>query len=234
MFCWNGHGCTPGEFIPAKVPVYGEFNVGFSQTFANLLLPTLPEDHGVVIINTGVGGTGFSDGRWVVPNGSLTIQSIAAVEKLAIALPQNLGGEYIFHAMLWHQGEEDAGDNRDHFQATYCTYLMSDLSALIDHFRANFRGASTGTPFLDGGMLPYWVGLELKSAELTTISVAFYRFHPEEIMRTNVSFDDCQVFPAQLIFKMIAKVIWLFDDISSLKSNIPAVTFSQNVRCVLG
>lgn len=40
-----------------KVPLFNEHNVGFSQTFANLLLPTLPDDHGIVLLNTGVGGT---------------------------------------------------------------------------------------------------------------------------------------------------------------------------------
>ena len=41
MFCWSGRGCTQNSFAPAAVPLYGESNVGFSQTFANLLLPTL-------------------------------------------------------------------------------------------------------------------------------------------------------------------------------------------------
>jgi hypothetical protein len=92
-----------GTFKPAAVPLSGESNVGFSQTFANLLLPTLPEGHGIVVMNTGVGGTGFSDGRWVVPNGDLTKNSIAQVDKLATLLPTALGGTYVFHAMLWHQ-----------------------------------------------------------------------------------------------------------------------------------
>lgn len=152
------------------MPLYGEHNVGFSQTFANLLLRTLPSDHGVVVLNTGVGGTGFSDGRWVVPNGPLTVQSIAAVKRLAAALPNSLGGTFHLHAMLWHQGEEDAGDNRVNFHASYCQYLVNDLTSLIDHLRGNFPGASEGTPFLDGGMLPYWVdavnGTEGESLDL--------------------------------------------------------------------
>lgn len=33
MYCWNGQrGCTKGTFSPAAVPLYGESNVGFSQT----------------------------------------------------------------------------------------------------------------------------------------------------------------------------------------------------------
>jgi len=157
MFCWSGHGCTEGTFAPAAVPLYGESNVGFSQTFANLLLQTLPADHGVVTLNTGVGGTGFIDHRWTVPDGDLLVQSVAAVKKLAAALPVALGGTYNLRTMLWHQGEDDAGDNRQHFNASYCQYLVKDLSPLVDFLRQSLPGASAATPFVDGGMLPFWV-----------------------------------------------------------------------------
>jgi hypothetical protein len=164
-------------FIPAAVPLQGEYNVGFSQTFANLLLPTIPADHGIVLLNTGVGGTGFVDGRWVVPNGPLTVNAIKQVTALAAALPAKLGGTYNFHSMLWHQGECDAGDNRDkpEFQSTFCHYLEADLGALVDHLRTSFPGATAGTPFVDGTMLPYWVdavngtaGVETALAALNT------------------------------------------------------------------
>ena len=52
------HTQREGTFRPATVPLYNEVNVGFSQTFANLLLPTLPPDEGIILLNTGVGGTG--------------------------------------------------------------------------------------------------------------------------------------------------------------------------------
>eukprot|EP01046_Picozoa_sp_COSAG06_P034243 COSAG06_NODE_3570_length_5173_cov_15.270792_6_plen_181_part_00 len=100
-FC--SYGNCKGTFKPASVPLYNELNVGFSQTFANLLLPTLPADEGIVLLNTGVGGTGFSDGNWVVPNGRLTVRAIAAVEALKANITAALGGEYSFHTMLWHQ-----------------------------------------------------------------------------------------------------------------------------------
>jgi len=149
--------CTARQFSPAEVPLFGESNVGFSHTFANLLLPTLPEDHGIVLVNTGVGGTGFDDGRWVVPDGDLLQRSISAVVEMSEALPGNLGGTASLHSMLWHQGERDAGDNHDSFHASYCHYLEDDLGALIDHVRLHMPGASGITPFLAGGMLPYWV-----------------------------------------------------------------------------
>ena len=49
-FC--SYGNCMGKFVSAKVPLYNENNVGFSQTFANLLLPTLPKGHGIVLLNT--------------------------------------------------------------------------------------------------------------------------------------------------------------------------------------
>ena len=157
-YCFSGLlECTAREFSPAKVPLFGETNVGFSQTFANLLLPTLPEDHGIVLLNAGVGGTGFQDGNWVVPDGPLLQRSLSAVKELSEVLPKTLGGNYSFHTFLWHQGEDDAGDNSAGFAASYCHYLESDLSALIDYVRGHVPGASESTPFLNGGMLPYWV-----------------------------------------------------------------------------
>ena len=151
-------GCANNTFAPASVPLYGENNVGFSQTYANLLLRTLPNNHGVITVNTGVGGTGFSDGRWVVPDGPLLVNSVKAIESLARAVPTQFNGSsYHLHTLLWHQGEEDAGDNRQNFHASYCQYLEQDLSALIDYLRTTLPGAGPGTPFLAGNMLPYWV-----------------------------------------------------------------------------
>ena len=129
MFCGikDGGGCrtangtqpaAPGleyTFAPARVPLWGETNVGFSQTFANLLLATLPADAGVIILNTGVGGTGFFDHRWGVPNGThpgadLTWQSVNSMKQLAASQPAGLPGKYIFHAMLWHQVRYTLGE----------------------------------------------------------------------------------------------------------------------------
>lgn len=155
MFCWKPvQGCTVGSISPAKYPIYNEVNVGFSLTYANMLLQSLPANEGVVIVNTGVGGTGFQDGQWDVPNGPLAKQSVSAVNALFTAL----GNDTLrFHSMLWHQGEEDAGDNGAKFQADYCTYLVNDLSALVDFMRTSFTGATNSTPFIAGGLLPYWM-----------------------------------------------------------------------------
>jgi hypothetical protein len=157
MFCWGGQrGCTKGTFLPASAPLVNEDNVGFSQTYGNLLLQTLPATEGVILVNTGVGGTGFHDGNWDAPSGPLAVRSVAVMQQLAAALPATLGGNLSLHSMLFHQGELDAGDSRQDYHADYCTYLQADVSALIDFFRASFPGASPSTPFINGGLLPYW------------------------------------------------------------------------------
>ena len=134
--------------------------MGFSLTYANLLLQTLPDAEGVVLVNTGVGGTGFHANQWNATTGPLAIQSVKAMMDLVAALLATLGGNYTMHSMLWHQGEQDGGDNRDAYHAGYCDYLALDLSPLIDYFRASFPGASPSTPFIDGRLLPYWVDKE--------------------------------------------------------------------------
>ena len=155
MFCWDAVGCTAGTFAPAEVPVYGELNVGFSHTFANLLLPTLPRGHGIVLVNTGKGGSSFHSGDWTAPDGGLTMLSVSVVRKLATALPKTLGGSLTLDAMLWHQGEGDASDNVDAYYADCDTYL-DELSGLVSHLSSEFDGASASTPFVNGGLLPYW------------------------------------------------------------------------------
>lgn len=156
MFGWGGR--VKGKFAPASAPAHGEDDVGFSQTFANLLLPTLPDGHGVVIVNDGVGGAGFQDGRWDVPNGPLAQNAVAATTALAAGVkPQFHNGTCKLHATLWHQGEEDAADNHADHHASCCACLETDLGKLVDHFREVLPGATAGTPFIDGGMLPCWV-----------------------------------------------------------------------------
>jgi hypothetical protein len=168
MFCWDGipskrsHGCVPGSFTQASVPIFNELNVGFGLTFANLLLATLHEDHGVLLVNTCEGETGFVTGEWstlAAQPGPLVSRSVAAVESMVAALPAQLGGlKHTFEALLWHQGEADAGDNQQVpvYHAKYCTYI-EELSALVDALRSRFPGASADTPFVNGGLLPYWV-----------------------------------------------------------------------------
>lgn len=63
---------------------------------------------------------------------------------------------HCIHRPPLRQGEEDAGDNGQEYHADYCTYLVSDVAALIDFLRAGFPGASPATPFITGGLLPYW------------------------------------------------------------------------------
>lgn len=178
------------SFRPAAVPLANEHNVGFSQTFANLLLLHLPgDDHGIVLVNTGVGGTGFVDHRWTVPDGDLLKHSVTVMRALAGQLVPSLGGDYTVDALLWHQGEDDAGDNRQGFQASYCHYLEDDMGALVDYVRAHFPGADQNTPFLDGGMLPYWEDTVNGTAD---VSQAIYALNTS---RARTGTADSRIFP---------------------------------------
>jgi hypothetical protein len=187
-FIWKGP--RAGTFAPAQYPVFNEANVGFSLSYAHLLLATLPASEGVVLVNTGVGGTGFHKSEWNATTGPLALQSVKAVADLAAALPAQLGGNYSLTAMLWHQGEQDGGDNGDGYSASYCDYLQGDLSPLIDFFRAQFPGASPATPFIDGGLLPYWVDKE--APKTTGVMEALYALNTS---RACTATADSRVFP---------------------------------------
>lgn len=195
MFCGKTGGCDFGTFAPAKIPVYGEFNVGFSLTFANLLLPTLPPNSGIIICNTGVGGTGFVSGQWSIPSGPLVKNSVVALQTLQQNLPSKLGGTFgSLHTMLWHQGEDDAGDNGQHYHATFCTYLIQDQGALIDYMRANLAGASATTPFINGGLLPYWVDV-INGVNNSAVMNAIYTVNTSRVCTGTA---DSRIFPDYL------------------------------------
>ncbi len=164
------------SFSPAQYPIYNDDNVGFSLTYANLLLSTLPAGHGVVLVSTGVGGTGFHAHQWNAPDGPLLVRSVNVTQALFRAITPALGGSATMHSFLWHQGEQDAGDNKGLlrapiFQASYCTYLCDDLSPLIDFLREQVPTASATTPFVDGGLLPFWLD---KVAGTDSVESAIY------------------------------------------------------------
>jgi lysophospholipase L1-like esterase len=190
MYCWTVLiGCTPGTFAPAVVPLYGETNVGFAQTFANLLLPTLSPNHGIVLLNAGAGGTGFVTGQWSTSNTGDTAQLISAAQALVTNLPSQLGGTYVLEAILWHQGENDAGETNPSAHDSYCTYLKTYLSPFIDLLRASLPGASSTTPFIDAGLLPYWVSI---TPNASPVEQAIYAVNTS---RLHTATADSNIFP---------------------------------------
>ena len=76
------------------------------------------------------------------------------------------------------------------YHASYCDYLALDLSPLIDYFRASFPGASPSTPFIDGGLLPYWVDKEAPGTG--GVMGALYALNTS---RTCTATADSRVFP---------------------------------------
>jgi len=139
-----------------------------------------------------VGGTGFIGGEWVIPNGPLVKASVVAIQSLVSSISAKLGGTYgSLDALLWHQGEADAGDNGNNYHATYCTYLVQDQGALIDYMRANLAGATATTPFVNGGLLPYWVD-QINKVGNSSVMNAIYAVNTS---RTCTGTADSRIFP---------------------------------------
>jgi len=65
----------------------------------------------------------------------------------------------VFEAILWHQGEEDAGDNPSRYSASTSTYLFDDLLPLINRFRntSYIPSTSSNLPVVVGQLLPEWL-----------------------------------------------------------------------------
>lgn len=170
MFCGTGSGCSANTFAPASVPLYNEMNVGFSQSFANTLLPSLAANQGIILVNGAVGGTGFSNGYWFTTNQGLTANAITMTNNLMASVAGAIGGTPVFSGIFWQGGEADAGDNS--FSDTYCHYLNSDLTPMLTFLLGNINGATASTPIVTGGMLPYWVNVRVPAA--SSVQSALY------------------------------------------------------------
>ncbi len=193
MFCWSSSlNCTSGTFAPASVPLYNEQNVGFSQSFAALYLTMLPANHGIVLVNTAVSGTGFYGGNWFTSNQGLTAQMLTALNFASSSIGTQLGGTPQFDLFLWHQGEEDAGDNGAGYSAPCWYYLRNDIGPFIDFVRANSPGASPTTPFVVGGLLPYWLS-QVSGAH--GVEIALYTINAT---RAYTATADSSIFPNYL------------------------------------
>ena len=83
-------------------------HVSFPRSFARALLPSLPADDVVVLVPTGISGTGFFDNVWNAYTGSGFVR---AVEQLRVTWrllheDAHFGRFNISWAgVLWHQGE---------------------------------------------------------------------------------------------------------------------------------
>ena len=136
------------KVIPAREPLAHHNakpnRIGFAMTFAKLYKEKyLKEGRKVLLIPTGHGGTGFIDNHWN-PGDDLYEDALMRVNYVFDKYPKSE-----LKGILWQQGEKDVNQKSDHFRA--------DLDTMIVEIREDIKVADLSTPFLMGGMVPYWV-----------------------------------------------------------------------------
>ncbi len=108
---------------------YGNFALSFSCEY---LKNDLPNDRKILIVNTPVGGTGFSKGHW--GKGDILYNRMMDMVKEALAMnPDNR-----LVAFLWHQGEHDAFENAQFTIEEREEYYYGKFSELLTEFRGAF------------------------------------------------------------------------------------------------
>ena len=138
-----------GDFTltPAAEKVNGnEIQSNFSLAFAEEYVKNgfLAEDRKLLIVRSAVGGTGFLDNQWK-PEDPLFLRMME-MTRCAMALnPENR-----LRALLWHQGETDAG-----LHASYDVHY-AHLSTLLRLVREAFDAPAL--PFVAGDFVQHWKG----------------------------------------------------------------------------
>ena len=149
-------------------------HVSFARTFAKSLLPSLGGEDVIVLVPTGISGTGFIDGVWPAYSGSGFKAAIAKLKRTwqllhdgthatdveaqpAAAAPPAYNAT--FSGVLWHQGTCDAGDNSQHVAANASYHLNHNLVPLIASLRNStlLPFTSPSLPFVLSQMLPSWM-----------------------------------------------------------------------------
>lgn len=140
------HNCTK-EYLNSK-------NVGFGMTFVRQLRADVPQDDIIVIVPAALGDSGFVDNVWTAYNGTGFVKAQQrfrkGVELVKKDYPEHV---VVFDAILWHQGEKDAGED-----VSTSRYLKKDLIPMIKAWRDPevIEQANDHTPFVVGNLLPSW------------------------------------------------------------------------------
>ena len=133
------------KIIEAKEPIQ-HFNpksdrIGFALTFAKEYQKYFHDQRKILIVPCGMDNTGFEGDGW--NKGNFLYED--AIKRINYVMEHFNKSKLI--AILWHQGEKDIG---------YKQYQKS-LDSLIVFFRKDIIGATGKTPFILGGMVPFWV-----------------------------------------------------------------------------
>jgi hypothetical protein len=136
------------KIIPAKEPLQ-HFNphadrIGFALTFAKLYQVYIQKKNDILIIPCGMDNTGFDGEGWHKKD-FLYDNAVDRVNYVFKKYPKST-----LKAILWHQGEKDVN---------YKNY-QRDLDTFIVQLRRDITAANKNTPFILGGMVPYWTELK--------------------------------------------------------------------------
>ena len=163
-----------GEIMLHGVPAQDDSaGIGFGLHFGKQRVALNPRLERVVLVNRGVGGTGFAGNRWN-PGDDLYN---AAVADCLLALQADPSMR--FGGFIWHQGESDAGQGQAFYEAA--------LSAMVAGMRAAIPGAD-GAPFLAGTMVESWIAAD--ETNRRPIDVAHRRIADYIPNSAVVDFDD--------------------------------------------
>ena len=140
LYMYGDGGFTITE---AREHKWGDERIGnFSLSFGTEYIAKgkLQDGRKLLVLRTAVGGTGFCDKRWGLKDDLFT--RMMEMAKTALALnPKNK-----LVALLWHQGETDAGGLKDtHYK---------NLTALVNTVRDTFNCESL--PFVAGDFVSEW------------------------------------------------------------------------------
>lgn len=150
------HGDVNYKVIPATEPLENHSKPtnkgGYVLTFASLYANSVLDDnHKLLLIPCAKSGSSFMHGDWKKGNALYK----DAVERTNYILSHFRTSE--LRAILWHQGESDV-DNENY---------ETDLDNFILNIREDLNNEET--PFLLGGMVPYWVKQKSKRMAIQTI-----------------------------------------------------------------
>ncbi len=109
---------------------------------------SLAQGRSLLVLNAGVGGTGFRDDQWGVGRG--LYQRLKAFTSYALSLdPENR-----LVAFLWHQGECDSVENPDWEPEKRYAVHKENLQRMLADFKAEF--SCPELPVIAGGFCDEW------------------------------------------------------------------------------
>ncbi len=146
--------CRAGERVKENL-IYSDYSLSFARAY--IREGFLKEDRCLLILRCAVGNTSFSEGHWGMQN-PLYLQMLSMIQT---AYELNENNRII--ALLWHQGENDAGMNADH--DTHYSHLMKLLTS-VRQFTEN-----PTLPVVAGDFVPKWKQLGIGTTDVVVTAI---------------------------------------------------------------